>query len=80
MGSATARRELVQTFETEEDQGFHVHVPALKGCHSWGATRAEARAHIKEAIELWLESAKELGIQVPNKLPGLTTQEFLELL
>jgi predicted RNase H-like HicB family nuclease len=57
-----AKRELVQTFETDEDGGVHVYVPALKGCHSWGATRAEARRHIKEAIELWLESAKKLGI------------------
>ena len=65
------KRELVQTFEvvfqTDEDGGFHVYVPALKGCHSWGATRAEAREHIREAIELWLESAKELGIQVPDR-------------
>ena len=65
-----AKRELVQTFEAvfeavfeaDEDGGLHVHVPALKGCHSWGATRAEAREHIKEAIGLWLESARELGI------------------
>ena len=65
------KRELVQTFEvvflTDVDGGFHVSVPALKGCHSWGATRAEAREHIREAIELWLESAKELGIQVPDR-------------
>ena len=65
------KREFVQTFEavfeTDEDGGIHVYVPALKGCHSWGATRAEAREHIKEAIELWLESAKELGISVPDR-------------
>lgn len=60
-----AKRELVQTFEavfeTDEDGGFHVYVPVLKGCHSWGATRKAAREHVKEAIELWLESAEELG-------------------
>ena len=66
-----AKREIVQTFEAvfeaDEDGGVHVHVPALKGCHSWGTTRAEAREHIKEAIELWLESAKELGIPIPDR-------------
>jgi predicted RNase H-like HicB family nuclease len=71
MGSVMGKRELVQTFEavfeTDEDGGFHVHVPALKGCHSWGATRAEAREHIKDAIELWLESAKDLGIPIPDR-------------
>jgi predicted RNase H-like HicB family nuclease len=71
MEGAMAKREIVQTFEAvfenDEDGGFHVYVPALKGCHSWGATRAEAREHIKEAIELWLESAKELGIPIPDR-------------
>jgi len=61
-----AKREFVQTFEavfeTDEDGGVHVCVPALKGCHSWGATRAEARERIREAVELWLESAAELGV------------------
>ena len=71
MGSAMAKREIGQTFEAvfeaDEDGGVHVSVPALKGCHSWGATRAEAREHIREAIELWLESAKELGIPIPDR-------------
>ena len=71
MRNAMAKREFVQTFEAvseaDEDGGFHVSVPALKGCHSWGATRAEARQHIKEAVALWLESAKELGIPIPDR-------------
>lgn len=49
-------------FEPEEEGGYHVYVPALKGCHSYGKTKEEARAMIAEAIDLWLESAKELGI------------------
>ena len=60
-----AKRELVQRFEVvfepDEDGGFHVYVPALKGCHSWGATRAEARNQIRAAIELWLETASVNG-------------------
>ena len=59
--TAMAKRELVQRFEVvfepDEDGGLHVYVPALKGCHSWGATRPEAREHMREAIELWLETA-----------------------
>ena len=54
------KRELVQRFEAvfePDEDGFHVYVPALKGCHSWGATRDEARNQIREAIELWLETA-----------------------
>ena len=70
MKPAMAKRELVQTFEVvfEPDEGgYHVYVPALKGCHSWGATREEARERIREAIELWLESARDSGIPVPDR-------------
>lgn len=38
--------------------------PALKGCHSWGENRVEAREHIREAILLWLETAEEDGIRI----------------
>ena len=37
--------------ESEEDGGYSVHCPALKGCHSQGQTVEEALANIKEAIE-----------------------------
>lgn len=63
-------RELVQRFEVvyePDEDGLHVSVPALKGCHSWGATRDEAREAIREAIALWLESARANGIPVPDR-------------
>ena len=62
---AVQRFEVV--FEPEEEGGYHVYAPSLKGCHSCGATREEALRNITEAIELWLESAKELGIPVPER-------------
>ena len=65
------RQRIVQNFEVvlepEDDGGYHIFCPALKGCHSYGATKEEAMDNIKEAIELWLESAKELGIQIPER-------------
>ena len=53
-------------FEPEEEGGYHVYCPLLKGCHSFGETKQEARKNIAEAIELWLESAEELGISIPE--------------
>ena len=53
-------------FEPEEEGGYHVYCALLKGCHSFGKTKAEARKNIAEAIELWLESSKELGLQIPD--------------
>jgi predicted RNase H-like HicB family nuclease len=40
----------------ESEEGFAVSCPALKGCHSQGATREEALENIKIAIREWLES------------------------
>jgi predicted RNase H-like HicB family nuclease len=43
----------------ESEEGFAVSCPALPGCHSQGATRNEALANIREAIQLWLAVAEE---------------------
>jgi len=53
-------------FEPEEQGGYHVFCPPLKGCHSYGKTKTEARKNIAEAIQLWLKSAKELVISIPG--------------
>ena len=38
----------------ESDEGFAVSCPALRGCHSQGATRDEALENIRDAIREWL--------------------------
>ncbi len=45
--------------EPGEDRGFVAHVPALRGCRSQGATRDEAIANIREAVEGWLETEQD---------------------
>lgn len=51
------KRDIV--LEEEEDGTFSVHCPALKGCHSQGATRDEAIRNMQEAIDLYLDVAHE---------------------
>ena len=46
--------------EPDED-AFHAYVPALPGCHTFGATVEETRANIMEAITLYIESIQENG-------------------
>lgn len=41
--------------ERDETGAFIADVPVLPGCHSWGATKEEALANVKEAIALYLE-------------------------
>ncbi len=51
--------------EQEPDGRFSVYAPDLPGCTSWGETREEAKKHIREAIELWIESAEADGVAIP---------------
>lgn len=51
--------------EQEEDGRYSVYAPDLPGCTSWGNTREEAVEHIREAIELWIESAEAEGAEIP---------------
>jgi len=46
----------------ESDEGFSVSCPALKGCHSQGATREEALENIQDAIREWLEAEMEMNV------------------
>jgi predicted RNase H-like HicB family nuclease len=41
--------------------------PSLPGCVSQGATKAEAIANVKEAIEGWIEAMKAHGQPVPDE-------------
>jgi predicted RNase H-like HicB family nuclease len=55
----------------EEDQfedgrnAYHVYCPTLKGCHTWGHTKEEALANIREAVELYIEDLIEAGEPIP---------------
>ena len=52
--------------EPEEEGGFHVWCPALKGCHSQGETKEEALENIREAIAAYLESLRDEGLPLPE--------------
>jgi predicted RNase H-like HicB family nuclease len=57
----------------KDENGFYAWCPELKGCQSQGATLEEAISHIKEAIELYLETlpAEERDMLLSRKI--LTT-------
>jgi predicted RNase H-like HicB family nuclease len=43
----------------ESDEGFAASCPALRGCHSQGATKDEALLNIRDAIREWLDAEKD---------------------
>jgi predicted RNase H-like HicB family nuclease len=52
-------------------------VPDLSGCYSCGNTTEEAKTNIKEAIELFIETSKDEGIEIPA--PGYFEAELIEV-
>ncbi len=57
--------ELV-VFWSAEDDAFVVEVPDLPGCMAHGVSPADAVAHAEQAIDLWIETARDLGRPVPR--------------
>jgi predicted RNase H-like HicB family nuclease len=51
---------------SDEDQAFIAEIPELSGCAADGATRHEALQNAEIAIAEWLETARELGRQIPE--------------
>lgn len=48
-----------------EDGYWVAEVPSLPGCITQGKTKSEAITNVREAIEGWIEVARENGMDVP---------------
>lgn len=51
---------------SDEDELFIAEVPELPGCMAHGDTPETALANAKEAVELWLDTAREFGDPIPE--------------
>ena len=49
----------------KDEDAFHAYVPALPGCHTFGATVEEAQSNIAEAIALHIECMREDEESIP---------------
>ena len=49
-----------------EDQAFVAEVPELPGCAAHGSTQEAALANAKDALSLWIDTAKEFGDPIPE--------------
>lgn len=51
---------------SNEDNVFIAEVPELPGCIAHGETPEKALKNAKEAIQLWIDTAKEFGDPIPE--------------
>ena len=56
----------INLFWSDEDDLWIADVPDLPGCITHGSTRAETLANAAEAIEGWIETARDTGLEVPK--------------
>lgn len=63
---------------SDEDQVFIAEVPELPGCVTHGETPDAALANANEAIELWIDTAKEFGNPVPQPKGQRPTIDFIK--
>lgn len=75
MAKERAKRSKLETLEYQVNLSFDprdsiyvARVPELENCHSHGDTPEEAIRNVKEAIDLWLETARDENIPIPEPL------------
>ncbi|TLD43477.1 MAG: hypothetical protein JETT_0295 [Candidatus Jettenia ecosi] len=51
---------------SNEDEVFIAEIPELQGCTAHGDTPEDALKNAKEAIQLWIDTAKEFGDPIPK--------------
>ena len=51
---------------SNEDQAFIAKAPELLGCMAHGDDQESALKNIKDAMQLWIDTAQELGQTVPE--------------
>ncbi|MEA3201249.1 MAG: hypothetical protein QOE90_2677 [Thermoplasmata archaeon] len=54
-GRASRAVDFDVVIEQDETGAFIANVPVLPGCHTWGPTKEDALARVREAIALYLE-------------------------
>ena len=65
------KKEKLQKYEIviywdHQDKIFVAEVPELAGCAAHGKTQIEAVQNVGDAVELWLETAREFGDEIPE--------------
>ncbi|MCW6034736.1 type II toxin-antitoxin system HicB family antitoxin [Spirulina subsalsa FACHB-351] len=51
---------------SEQDQAFIAEVPELAGCAADGKTYQEALQNVEIVMQEWIETAQELGRNIPK--------------
>ncbi|MCA1749367.1 MAG: type II toxin-antitoxin system HicB family antitoxin [Parasphingopyxis sp.] len=65
----TTPRYHIDLFWSDEDDRWIANVPDLQYCSAHGDTPEEALSEVQIAMQLWLDTAKEDGLVIPEPSP-----------
>jgi len=51
---------------SDEDRAYVAEVPELPGCSAHGESYESALSNAKDAVSLWIKTAKEFSDPIPN--------------
>jgi predicted RNase H-like HicB family nuclease len=55
---------------SHDEHGYYVYCPELPGCHSQGDSFEEAKANIREALDLYIGTMSREEIEAANNNSG----------
>jgi predicted RNase H-like HicB family nuclease len=58
-------------YYSQEDKAFIAEVPELPGCAADGETYQEALQNVEVVMQEWIETAQDLGRNIPQPKRGL---------
>ena len=62
----TSHKYEIITYWSTEDSAFVAEVPELPGCVAHGDSQQTALRNVNQAMDLWLDTAREFGDPVPE--------------
>ena len=65
MTTNNSRYEII-IYWSDEDQAFIAEVPELPGCAADGETYEDALTNVQTIMDEWIETARDLGREVPK--------------
>ncbi len=60
------RKYEIIIYWSNDDKVFVADVPELPGCIAHGPTEELALSNVKDAMQLWIDTAKEFGDPIPE--------------
>lgn len=68
LGAKAPHKYAIESFHSDEEEGFVAVAPELAGCSALDETEEEALSEVKVAISLWLDTAP--GAEWPGAFAG----------